>query len=125
MKIFHGWRMVGSGAALQVLQGGLMQQSFGAYVAVLSDERDWSKTALSGGAALMSIETAIIGPLVGWLVDRFGEGPIIRAGVVLFALGLMALGAVDSLAGFYGAIAVCAVGMTLCGYFPEIGRAHV
>jgi MFS family permease len=38
--------------------------------------------------------------------------------VVLFALGLMALGAVDSLTGFYGAIAVCAVGMTLCGYFP-------
>lgn len=118
MKIFHGWKMVGAGAALQVLQGGLMQQSYGAYVAVLSDERDWSKTELSGGAALMSLETAIIGPLVGWLVDRFGEGPVIRAGVVLFSLGLIALGMVDSLAAFYSAIAVCAVGMTLCGYFP-------
>lgn len=118
MKIFHGWKMVGAGAALQVLQGGLMQQSYGAYVAVLSDERDWSKTELSGGAALMSLETAIIGPLVGWLVDRFGEGPVIRAGVVLFGLGLIALGLVDSLAAFYSAIAVCAVGMTLCGYFP-------
>ena len=110
--------MVGAGAALQVLQGGLLQQSYGAYVAVLSDERDWSKTELSGGAALMSLETAIIGPLVGWLVDRFGEGPVIRAGVVLFGLGLIALGLVDSLAAFYSAIAVCAVGMTLCGYFP-------
>ena len=118
MKVFHGWKMVGAGAALQVLQGGLMQQSYGAYVAVLSDERDWSKTELSGGAALMSLETAIIGPLVGWLVDRFGEGPVIRAGVVLFGLGLIALGMVDSLAAFYSAIAVCAVGMTLCGYFP-------
>ena len=118
MKIFHGWKMVGAGAALQVLQGGLMQQSYGAYVAVLSDERDWSKTELSGGAALMSLETAIIGPLVGWLVDRFGEGPVIRAGVILFGLGLIALGLVDSLAAFYSAIAVCAVGMTLCGYFP-------
>ena len=116
MKIFHGWRLVGAGAALQVLQGGLMQQSFGAYVAVLSDERDWSKTALSGGAAMMSLETAIIGPLVGWLVDRFGESPVIRAGVVLFALGLIALGMVDSIVGFYAAIAVCSVGMTLCGY---------
>ncbi|MEY4214949.1 MAG: putative sialic acid transporter [Pseudomonadota bacterium] len=118
MKLFHGWKMVGAGAALQVLQGGLMQQSYGAYVAVLSDERDWSKTELSGGAALMSLETAIIGPLVGWLVDRFGEGLVIRAGVVLFGLGLVGLGLVDSLAAFYSAIAVCAVGMTLCGYFP-------
>ncbi|MBM3405781.1 MAG: MFS transporter [Betaproteobacteria bacterium] len=116
MKIFHGWRLVGAGAALQVLQGGLMQQSFGAYVAVLSDERDWSKTALSGGAAMMSLETAIIGPLVGWLVDRFGESPVIRAGVLLFALGLIALGMVDSIIGFYAAIALCSVGMTLCGY---------
>lgn len=118
MKIFHGWRVVGAGALLQVLQGGLLQQSFGAYVAVLTSERGWSKTALSAGAALMSLETALIGPLIGWLVDRFGERRIIRAGVVIFGLGLMALGSVETLAGFYLAIAACAVGMTFCGYFP-------
>ena len=61
MKIFHGWRVVGAGALLQVLQGGLMQQSFGAYVAVLPSEPGWSKTALSGGAALMSLATALLG----------------------------------------------------------------
>jgi MFS family permease len=118
MKIFHGWRVVGAGALLQVLQGGLMQQSFGAYVAVLASERGWSKTALSGGAALMSLETALIGPLIGWLVDRFGERRIIRAGVIFFALGLMSLGTVETIGGFYGAIVTCAIGMSLCGYFP-------
>lgn len=118
MKIFHGWRVVGAGALLQVLQGGLMQQSFGAYVAVLASERAWSKTALSGGAALMSLETALIGPLIGWLVDRFGERRIIRAGVIFFALGLMSLGTVETIGGFYGAIVTCAIGMSLCGYFP-------
>lgn len=117
-KIFHGWRVVGAGALLQVLQGGLMQQSFGAYVAVLASERGWSKTALSGGAALMSLETALIGPLIGWLVDRFGERRIIRAGVIFFALGLMSLGTVETVSGFYGAIVTCAIGMSLCGYFP-------
>jgi len=118
MKIFYGWRVVGAGALLQVLQGGLMQQSFGAYVAVLSADRGWSKTALSGGSALMSMETALIGPLIGWLVDRFGERSIIRSGVVIFGLGLMALGTVDSIAGYYWALAACAIGMTFCGYFP-------
>lgn len=118
MKIFHGWRVVGAGALLQVLQGGLMQQSFGAYVAVLAAERGWSKTALSGGAALMSLEAALIGPLIGWLVDKFGERSIIRAGIVIFALGLVSLGLIDSIGGFYMAIVTCAVGMSLCGYFP-------
>jgi MFS family permease len=118
MKIFYGWRVVGAGALLQVLQGGLMQQSFGAYVAVLAAERGWSKTALSGGSALMSLETALIGPLIGWLVDRFGERRVIQAGVVIFALGLMAFGTVESIAGYYLALGACAIGMTFCGYFP-------
>ncbi len=118
MKIFHGWRMVAAGGGLQVLQGGLIQQSFGAYVAVLSSERGWSKTSLAGGAALMSVETALIGPLLGWLVDRFGERRIIRLGIIMFALGLMSLGTVESVAGFYGAMALCALGTSFCGYFP-------
>ena len=43
--------MVGAGSGLQFLQAGLMTQAFGAYVAVLQEERGWSKTALSGAAA--------------------------------------------------------------------------
>jgi hypothetical protein len=42
---------------------------------VLSDERGWSKTALSGAAALQSVESAIMGPALGWLLDRFGTRP--------------------------------------------------
>ena len=118
MSKFHGWRMVTAGGGLQFLQAGLMQQAFGAYVAVLSVERGWSKTALSGAASLQSVETAIIGPLLGWLCDRFGPHRLIRVGIVVFGIGLMLLGLVDSLAGLYGAVAVVALGTSLAGYFP-------
>jgi MFS family permease len=117
-KTFHGWKMVGAGSGLQFLQAGLMQQSFGAYVAVLSDERGWSKTSLSGAAALQSVETALIGPILGWLIDRFGPQRLIQAGVMIFGAGLIALGQVDTLAGFYAAIVVIALGTSLSGYFP-------
>ena len=89
---FYGWRVVAAGGVLQFLQAGMLVQSFGAYVAVLSAERGWSKTALSGAAALQSVETALIGPVLGWLIDRFGEARLIRLGVIIFALGLMVLG---------------------------------
>jgi MFS family permease len=115
---FYGWRVVAAGGVLQFLQAGMLVQSFGAYVAVLSAERGWSKTALSGAAALQSVETALIGPVLGWLIDRFGEARLIRLGVIIFALGLMVLGSVDSLAGFYGAIIMIALGTSLSGYFP-------
>ncbi|MFZ9405729.1 MAG: MFS transporter [Burkholderiaceae bacterium] len=118
MKIFHGWRVAGAGAGLQFMQAGLNHQSFGAYIAVLAAEQGWSKTALSGAAALQSVETAVIGPALGWLVDRFGPGIMIRIGVVLFALGLVAFSQVETLTGFYLASLLIAAGVSLCGYFP-------
>ena len=118
MKIFHGWRVAGAGAGLQFMQAGLNHQSFGAYIAVLATEQGWSKTALSGAAALQSVETAIIGPLLGWLVDRFGPGIMIRIGVVLFAAGMAALSQIETLTGFYLAALLIAAGVSLCGYFP-------
>ncbi|HYL25541.1 MAG TPA: MFS transporter [Burkholderiales bacterium] len=116
--MFYGWYMVGAGASLQFLLAGLMTQSFGAYVAVLQAERGWSKTALSGAAALQQLEAAILGPLLGWLIDRFGPQGIIRFGIVVFGCGLMLLSQTDSLLAFYGAFLVIAVGASCCGLFP-------
>jgi sugar phosphate permease len=118
MKIFYGWRMVGAASGIQFIQAGLLQQAFGAYVAVLTEERGWSKTALSGAAALQSVEAALLGPALGWIVDRFGAQVMIRAGIVLFGLGFLLLSQVDSLGMFYAAIAVMAIGTSLSGFFP-------
>ena len=93
--------MAGAACGMQFMLSALLTQSFGAYVAVLSDERGWSKTALSGAAALQSVEAAIVGPLLGVLMDRFGPGSMIRIGIVVFGLGFVALSQIDSLAGFY------------------------
>src|ERR1700704_2369889 len=105
-RLFYGWYMVAAGSAMQFLQAGLMTQSFGAYVAVLQAERGWSKTALSGAAALQQMETAILGPVLGWFLDRFGPQWIIRIGVLLFGSGLMLLSFTDTLLEFYGAFIV-------------------
>jgi sugar phosphate permease len=117
-RLFYGWYMVAAGSGLQVLQSGLMTQSFGAYLAVLQVERGWSKTALSGAAALQQMEAAILGPVLGWFIDRFGPQGMIRAGIVVFGIGLMLLSFTDTLLAFYGAFVVIALGASLCGFFP-------
>jgi sugar phosphate permease len=116
--MFYGWRIVAAATGLQFLQAGLMTHAFGAYVAVLTEERGWSKTALSGAAALQQAETALLGPVLGWLLDRFGPQVFVRSGVVLFGAGLMLLGAVDSLFAFYAAFVLIALGGSLFGFFP-------
>ena len=117
-RVFYGWKIVGAGASLQLLQAALMGHAFGAYVAVLAADMGWSKTSLSGAAALQQMEAALLGPVLGWLLDRFGPRRFIRAGILLFGLGLIAMSQASSLAGFYGAFVVIALGTSLAGFFP-------
>jgi MFS family permease len=114
---FHGWRLVAAASGLQFLMAGLMIHSFGAYVAVLRDSEGWSKTALSGVAAMQQVEAALLGPIQGWIADRYGSRDMVRVGVVLFSVGLMLLGTATSLVSFYAIYALIAIGMGLAGYF--------
>ncbi len=118
MKIFYGWRMTAAACGIQFLLAALLMQSFGLYIAALSDELGWSKTALSGAAALQSVEAAIIGPVLGWVVDRFGPQSMIRLGMLIFGVGLLCLSQIDTLTGFYVSAILMAIGTSLCGYFP-------
>lgn len=118
MKIFYGWRMVAAAAGIQFIQAMMLYQAFGAYFAVLIEEKGWSKTSVSGAAALQSAEAAIVGPALGWFIDRFGAQGMIKIGILTFGVGFMLLSQIDTLAGLYGAIAVIAIGSSMCGYFP-------
>lgn len=100
------------------LQSALLMQAFGLYVAVMSEELGWSKTAMSGAAALQSVEGALLGPMLGWLIDRHGARSMIRLGIVGFGLGFLGLGQVQTIGQFYVAIAAIAIGASFCGYFP-------
>ncbi len=110
--------MVGAACGIQFMLAALLTQSFGAYVAVLAEEKGWSKTSLSGAAALQSVEAAVLGPALGWLLDRFGPRNMVRGGVVVFALGFMALSQIDTIGGFYVSAVMLALGVSFSGYFP-------
>ena len=110
--------MVGAGCAMQFLQSCLLLQAFGAYVAILRDDMGWTKTQLAGAAALHQVEAAVLGPILGWVIDRFGAQGVIRFGVLVFGIGFMLLSQIDSLLSFYGAFIVVALGASLAGFFP-------
>ena len=118
MKIFYGWKMVFAAGSLQFLQSMMLHQAFGAYLAVLIQEKGWSKTSVSAASAMMSVESAIIGPVLGWFLDRFGSRGVIRIGVIMFGIGFMLLSQIETLTQFYAAVIVIAIGSSMAGYFP-------
>ena len=58
MKIFYGWRIVGAGGALQFLQSLLLNQAFGAYLAV---ERIFFGLQPSSGTVMLSVLPLLLG----------------------------------------------------------------
>jgi len=87
-------------------------------VAILAYEEGWSKTALSGAAAMQSVEAAIIGPALGWIIDRFGSQNMVRLGVVFFGSGFLLFSQIETLLGFYISSVLMAIGASMTGYFP-------
>ena len=112
-KLYQGWRIVAAGGAMQFLQSLLLNQAFGVYLAVLVEEKGWSKTSVAAAAALKSTEVAVLGPVLGWMVDRWGPQGIVRAGILLFGLGFILLGQIETLLHFYAAFVVLALGASM------------
>jgi MFS family permease len=71
---------------------------------------------VAGAFALTRIESGILGPLQGWLVDRFGPRLILTIGTVMFGVGFMLFSLVDSIVTFYLCFLLIALGSSLGGF---------
>lgn len=115
-KVFYGWWIVVASAGVQMLQAGLLQQAYGAYVSVLLNEFGWSKTALSFGYSLQPVQSGLLGPVQGWMIDHWGPRRVMRIGMLMFGCGFILFSRIDSLIEFYGVFVMMAVGSSLAGF---------
>ena len=115
-KIYYGWWMVGAGFVLQAVYAVLVFQSFGAYVAVLRDEFGWSKTLFAAAFAMSRVESGALGPLQGWMVDRFGPRLVMQIGIVIMAAGFFWFSQLDSSVTFLLSFFVISIGAGLAGF---------
>jgi MFS family permease len=115
-RVFYGWWIVAASGGVQWLAAVLWMQSYGAYMVFLLDDFGWSKALVAGAFALTRIESGILGPLQGWLVDRFGPRLILTIGTVMFGVGFMLFSLVDSILTFYLCFVLIALGSSLGGF---------
>lgn len=101
-----------------MLSSALLNHAYGAYLVLLQHEFGWSKTSLSVAFSLGRFESGLLGPVEGWLVDRFGPRAVMRVGLVIFASGFILFSRVDSLPAFYLAFLIMALGSSLAGFLP-------
>lgn len=115
-RIFHGWKVVGAGAAILALQSALILQAFGSYAVVLQERFGWSRTTISVAYSFNRAESGLLGPLHGWLLYRFGSKRVMRAGSIVLALGFIWFATISSPVGFVLSFFVIAVGAGMSGF---------
>ena len=84
-KVYYGWWIVLAGFVSQAIAAGLLQRSYGAYIVLLRDSFGCSKAALSAAFSMQQVENGLLGPIQGWLIDRFGRKRIMVASIFLYA----------------------------------------
>ena len=115
-RIFYGWIMVVAAMVCQMIQQGIGGQGFGTFILPLQSEFGWSKASLAGARSLSQIEGGLLDPIQGFMVDRMGPQIMVVSGMFLFGSGLIWLGFIHSLTGYFMAFVVIALGSSLAGF---------
>ena len=113
-RFFYGWVIVGSGFLAQLILG-IGSQAFTTYLVPMEREFGWTRAQLAGPRSVIGAETAILGPVQGFLVDRIGPKAVMGLGVFLLGLGMVLFGLIDNMWQYYAANILGGVGSSLCG----------
>lgn len=117
IRLFYGWWIVSAASVAWALHSGFFFYGFGVFFMPLVEEFGWSRAALSGVFSLTRLEGGLIGPIAGFLVDKFGPRKIMIVGITMVGAGFILLSQIDSLLTFCLIFILCiALGGTLSFY---------
>jgi MFS family permease len=102
------WWLVIAGCITHAVNTGFCYFGMSAFFPSFEREFGWSRTAISGAFSLARVESGMLGPIEGYIVERVGAQRIMYIGIVVCVLGFFSLSFVDTLPMLYAAI-VCGI----------------
>lgn len=113
-RVFYGWWIVLASMLALAVGGGVYWQGFGVFFLPLAREFSTTRAALSGAVSISQLEGGMLGPIGGYLTDRYGPRSMMLAGAAIMGLGFLAMSQVRSLAAFYAVfVLMISVGMSV------------
>ena len=114
------WWLVIAGCITHAVSTGFTYFGMSAFFPAIEREFGWSRTAISGAFSLARIESGILGPVEGYVIDRVGARRIMFVGITLCAIGFLSLSLVHSLPMLYVVIVLGIVLGSSIGYYLPI-----
>ena len=95
------------------------------FVIPMGTELGWNRAEIAGAASLGAILGAVLAPLSGWLVDRFGSRLMLVLGGIIITAACFYLSVVQTLLGFYVAFTLARaseLGLITVGTSTAMGK---
>jgi MFS family permease len=96
-RIFYGWIIVAAAAAMMVYSSGVWFYGFPIFYKELLSQFGWSRATGAAIVSLARLEGGLEGPIIGWLVDKFGPRKLAIIGAVIFGVGFLLMSVVTSI----------------------------
>ncbi|HIM36684.1 MAG TPA: MFS transporter [Dehalococcoidia bacterium] len=116
--MFYGWKLVGLALLVIGLASGPIWSGVGVWVKALEMHFGWSRAQLTGAFSLAQLEGSIVGPFLGYLIDRLGPRRMVFAGLVITGLGFILFSRTNNLLTFYLSFGLIMLGSASGSWLP-------
>ncbi|HEY1236291.1 MAG TPA: MFS transporter [Candidatus Binatia bacterium] len=99
--LFYGWYMVAASVVANTLFSAAYFQGFGVLILPIERAFGWDRWVISAAMSLRQLESGIVSPAVGFLLDRISARKLIFWSAVVAGTGFVGLGFTAGIATFF------------------------
>ena len=116
--LYNGWYIALFASLASGLTIGTSNYAFGVFIEPLEDEFGWSRTQINT-ALTFGVASALISPLIGRWLDRFGSRPVMVGSLAFVAAGFFIYAGMTTLWQFYAASLLLYLGLPGATMIPS------
>ena len=109
-RIFYGWYLVVASVAANTIFSAAYFQGFGVLILPIERTFGWDRWVISAAMSLRQLESGILSPVVGFVLDRFSARKLIFWSAIISAVGFIGLGFTTGIVMFFLSFVVLSVG---------------
>jgi nitrate/nitrite transporter NarK len=99
--IFFGWYMVAASIAANIIFSAAYFQGFGVLIIPIERTFGWDRWVISAAMSLRQVESGVVSPAVGLLLDRVSARKLIFWSAIISAIGFIGLGFTTGIVSFF------------------------
>ena len=109
-RIFFGWYMVAASIVTNTIFSAAYFQGFGVLILPIERTFGWDRWVVSAAMSLRQLESGVISPAVGFLLDRFSARKLIFWSAIISGVGFIGLSFTKGIVTFFLSFVVISLG---------------